>query len=137
MSKKTDIIISAYNQAYQDANELLKYIESISTPSELDELKFPSLVSHLENKGLNIARIYIYGAAIMGGSVATAIGTSITAGMLSRGLMVGGAMTMGKIGFSMIPGLNLFTIPVLALPIAIKILSDSKIKKYVKEIRRV
>ena len=133
MSKKTDIIISTYNQANQDANELLKYIESISTPGELDESKFPSLVRHLENKDSDIARIYIDGAAIMGGNVAVAIGTSITAGLLSQSLMVGGAMAIGKIGLSMIPGLNLFTIPVLALPIAIKTLSDSKIKKYVKE----
>jgi len=133
MSNKTEIIISTYKQANKDAGELLKYIDSISSPEELVEPNLPALVTKLQDKESSIARTYIEGASILGGSVAVAIGTSITSGMLAKSVLTTGtAMTLGGLGMS-IPGLNLITIPVLALPLLTKLLKDSKIKKYIKE----
>lgn len=136
MSNETEIIISTYKQANKDAGDLLKYIDSISSPADLRESNLPALVTALQDKESSATRAYIEGASILGGSVAVAIGTSITTGMLTKSMLVAGTtMTLGRIGLAAIPGLNLISIPTLALPLLIKFLKDSKIKKYIKENR--
>ena len=123
MGKNSDIIISTYKQADRDAEELIKYIESISRPEEFCDSKLPTLVRNLENKDSAVALTYIKGASIMGGSVASTVGSSILTGILASTIYIGG------IGMSIMPGLNL------VLPLTVKLLVDSKVKKYIKENR--
>ena len=133
MSNKTEIIISTYKQANKDAGELLKYIDSISSPEDLIEPNLPDLVTKLQDKESSITRTYIEGASILGGSVAVAVGTSITSGILAKSVLsTGTAIALRGIGLA-VPGLNLITIPAIALPFLIELLKDSKIKKYIKE----
>lgn len=61
MGKNSDIIISTYKQADRDAEELIKYIESISRPEEFCDSKLPTLVRNLENKDSAVALTYIKG----------------------------------------------------------------------------
>lgn len=145
MERNADTIIMAYEQADADATELLKYVESISTPEELNDSKLPSLVTNLQDKDSSVSQKYIKGASILGGSVAIAIGASVSTGLLTSGLAVGGAaafsgaaalggtVAASEIGMAMIPGLNLFVVPVIAVPLAIKLLKNAKVKKYIKE----
>ena len=133
MAKNSETIIVAYKQANADASEILTYLDAISNPGELKEASLPSLVRNLESKDSTVATKYINCASIVGGTVATAVGTSVTTGILTSGMAVGGAMAVGGIGLGMIPGLSIFAIPVLALPLAIKLLADAKVKRYVKE----
>ena len=133
MAKNSETIIVAYKQANADASEILTYLDAISNPGELKEASLPSLVRNLESKDSTVATKYINCASIVGGTVATAVGTSVTTGILTSGMAVGGAMAVGGIGLGMIPGLSILTIPVLALPLAIKLLADAKVKRYVKE----
>ena len=132
MSKKTDVIISTYKQANADADVLLNYIDSISSPDELFEADLPDVIMQLEDKDSAKARTYIDGAKILGGSVAAAVGATVSRGLLTKGMLLGGSALAGGLGVAMIPGLNLISIPVIALPLALKILADSKIKKYIK-----
>lgn len=134
MAKNAETIITAYKQADKDATEFLCYIESISDPRQLNNCKLPSLVGNLENKDSAVAAKYISCASILGGSVASAVGTSISTSLLASGAMFGGgALTVGGIGMSMITGLNLFLIPIVGVPLAMKLLADAKVKKYTKE----
>ena len=133
MAKNSETIIVAYKQANADASEILTYLDAISNPGELKEASLPSLVRNLESKDSTVATKYINCASIVGGTVATAVGTSVTTGILTSGMAAGGAMAVGGIGLGMIPGLSILTIPVLALPLAIKLLADAKVKRYVKE----
>lgn len=66
MGRNSDTIIMAYKQADANVTELIKYIESISTPQELNDLKLPSLVKNLQNKDSSISQKYIKGALILG-----------------------------------------------------------------------
>ena len=59
MERNSDTIIMAYKQADADVTELIKYVESISTPQELNDLKLPSLVKNLQNKDSSISQKYI------------------------------------------------------------------------------
>jgi len=132
MSNDTDIIIATYRQANMDAEEMLKYIDSISKPEELSYSNLPALVKNLEDKDSNVSRIYIEGAKRLGGSVAAAVGASITAAILTKSIIkTGTSMLVVKLGLAFNP----FTIPVLALPLLIKMLYNVKIKKYIKENR--
>ena len=56
----------ADRQADADVTELIKYVESISTPQELNDLKLPSLVKNLQDKDSSISQKYIKGASILG-----------------------------------------------------------------------
>lgn len=66
-------------------------------------------------------------------TVAAAVGTSVTTGMFSSGLATGGTMVVGGLGLGMIAGLNIVSIPALALPLALKMLRNAKVKRYQKD----
>lgn len=53
--------------------------------------------------------------------------------MFSSGLATGGAMAVGGLGLGMITGLNIVSIPALALPLALKMLRNAKVKRYQKD----
>ena len=136
MEKSTETIeaiLEAYQQADDDATEILSYINSISKPVELKESSLPSLVKNLENKESDVTKKYMSYASIVGGTVAAAVGTSVTTGMFSSGLATGGAMAVGGLGLGMITGLNIVSIPALALPLALKMLRNAKVKRYQKD----
>ena len=128
-----EAILEAYQQADDDATEILSYINSISKPVELKESSLPSLVKNLENKESDVTKKYMSYASIVGGTVAAAVGTSVTIGMFSSGLATGGAMAVGGLGLGMITGLNIVSIPALALPLALKMLRNAKVKRYQKD----
>lgn len=136
MEKSTETIeaiLEAYQQADDDATEILSYINSISKPVELKESSLPSLVKNLENKESDVTKKYMSYASIVGGTVAAAVGTSVTTGMFSSGLATGGTMAVGGLGLGMITGLNILSIPALALPLALKMLRNAKVKRYQKD----
>ena len=66
MERNSGTIIMAYKQADADLTELIKYVESISTRQELNDLKLPSLVKNLQDKDSSISQKYIKGASILG-----------------------------------------------------------------------
>ncbi len=105
----------------------------ISNPSELKEASLPSLVRNLESKDSAVTTKYINCASIVGGTVAATVGSSVTTGILTGGMATGGVMAVGGIGLRMVLGLNILAIPVLALPLTLKLLADAKVKRYVKE----
>lgn len=136
MEKSTETIeaiLEAYQQADDDATEILSYINSISKPVELKESSLPSLVKNLENKESDVTKKYMSYASIVEGTVAAAVGTSVTTGMFSSGLATGGTMAVGGLGLGMITGLNIVSIPALALPLALKMLRNAKVKRYQKD----
>lgn len=139
MANNSETIIAAYKQANTDATEILSYIDSVSDPAQLNDSSLPSLVKNLESKDSLVATKYINCATVVGGAVATAVGTSITTGILTSGMAAGGAMAMGgamaigHAGLAFVPGLNILAIPVIALPLAIKLLKNAKVKDYIKE----
>ncbi len=120
-------VINGYEQANKDANEMLLYLQNIDNPSQLSEENLPSLVRNLEDENSVASQIYISTAAIVGGSVASVVGASLSSSALGGlGLAIGG---LGGIGLGIaFPIL----IPILAIPLSIKILGDAKIKKYIK-----
>ena len=66
MERNSGTILMAYKQADADVTDLIKYVESISTPQELNDLKLPSLVKNLQDKDSSISQKYIKGASILG-----------------------------------------------------------------------
>lgn len=53
--------------------------------------------------------------------------------MFSIGLATGGTMAVGGLGLGMITGLNIVSISALALPLALKMLRNAKVKRYQKD----
>lgn len=53
--------------------------------------------------------------------------------MFSSGLTTGGTMAVSGLGLGMITGLNIVSIPALALPLALKMLRNAKVKRYQKD----
>ena len=122
----TQTVITGYEQANKDAEEMLFFLQHIDNPSQLSEVILPSLVRNLENDKSPVAQIYINAASIMGGAVASTVGASLAS--IAVGRM--GLMAIGGIGVGMaFP----FFIPVLAIPLSLKLLSDAKIKRYIKD----
>lgn len=69
MEKSTETIeaiLEAYQQADDDATEILSYINSISKTVELKESSLPSLVKNLENKESDVTKKYMSYASIVG-----------------------------------------------------------------------
>ena len=134
-NKNADTIIVAYEQANADATEMLKYLGNISSPAQLEDGKLPSLVKNLENTSTIASQNYINGASIVGGSVAVAVSTSISSSAFARGIgfaALGGGGVAGAIGAVVVPMLGWFAVPVIAGHITIKLISDAKVKKYIK-----
>ncbi len=119
-------VIDGYEQANKDAKEILLFLQHIDDPSQLNEENLPSLVRNLENKNSVVSQTYINTAAIVGGAVASTVGASIaSSAMGSIGIA---AVGIGGIGlFAVFPAL----IPILAIPLSMKLLSNAKIKKYI------
>ncbi len=121
-------VIDGYEQANKDAKEMLLYLQHIDNPSQLSEENLPSLVRNLENENSVATQTYISTAAIVGGSVATTVGASLA------------SSAMGGIGMAAVGGIGVLglgvafpaLIPILAIPLSVKLLSDAKIKKYIK-----
>ena len=115
-------VIDGYEHANKDAKEILLFLQHIDDPSQLNEENLLSLVRNLENKNSVVSQTYINTAAIVGGSVASTVGASIA------------SSAMGSIGIAAvgIGGIRLFAvfralIPILAIPLSIKMLSEAKI----------
>ena len=124
-------VIDGYEQANKDAEEMLLFLKHIDDPSQLSEATLPSLVRNLENKKSTASQTYINTAAIMGGSVASAVSASLASsavGEMGMGLAAVGGI--GGIGLGMAFPL---LIPILAIPLSIKLLNDAKIKEYIKK----
>lgn len=128
MENKSKIIMDAYEQANADAIEILSYVESISKPVDLKESSLPSLVKHLENQESEVSKKYSNFATTVGGTVATAVATSIAGGMITTGGLSVGAMSVG----ALIPGLNILSISVVGIPLAFKLLDHLDVKRYIK-----
>lgn len=129
-----DTIIKGYKQANSDATEVILYLEKIDDPSQLDEKQFPSIVKNLENTDSSVSKAYIDTASIVGGTVASAVGVSISSSAFAGGLgmaALGGAGMAGAA--TAVPFLGWFAIPMIAVPLSIKLINDAKIKKYVKD----
>ena len=121
-------LINGYEQANKDAKEMLLFLQNIDDPSQLHEENLPSLVRDLENENSVASQTYISTAAIVGGSVASTVGASIASGTM-------GGMGLAAVGGIGVAGLGMafpLLIPILAIPLSMKLLSDAKVKKYIK-----
>ena len=145
ITNNTDKLLSGYELANKDANDLIQYLEEIKDPSQLKEENFPSLVKELSNKDSDVSKKYISTATLLGGSVASAVTVSISTSALSSGILgklaIGGLTAagaggvfggVGLMGAAMIPAVGWFVLPVAAVPLGIKLLSELKIKNYIK-----
>ncbi len=130
-----DAIINGYEQASKDAKEIVRYLNNINDPSELDEKKLPSLVKNLENTSSAVSQTYIATAQIVGGGVASVIGASLASSAFAGGLgmaAMGGLGAAGIVGIGAMPFLGALAIPIITVPLAIKLMKDAKVKKYIK-----
>ena len=128
--QNADTIIKGYKQANEDANEVLMYLETIDDPSQMDDIKLPSIVKNLENTESSVTKAYIGTASIVGGTVAATIATSISSSAFTGVLgmtALGGAGIAGMAA----PFLGWFALPIIAVPVYVKLLNDVKIKKYI------
>lgn len=123
-----ETIINGYEQANKDAKEMLLFLKNIKDPSQLEEKDLPSLVHNLENADSSASQAYIGTASIVGGAVASTVGGSLASSTFTGGLGMTALGGIGEIGV----GMASFLIPVIALPYSINLLSDAKIKQYIK-----
>ncbi len=130
MAKNSEKILEAYEQANEDASEILSYINSISNPRELMYSSLPSLVKNLESKNSQVASKYIDCAAIVGGPVAAIVNRSITAGEL---ITYKSAVSGGILGALAVSGMFFWPVSFLTIPTAITLIVSPKIKKYIKD----
>lgn len=131
-NREVDKIIIAYKQANSDATEILRYLDNIKSPSELEIENLPSLVRNLEDKSTVTSQNYINGAAVLGGNVATAVGISISSSVFIRGLRIATIGVAEATGVALVPFLGWLVVPVAAIPFAFKLINEAKVKKYIK-----
>lgn len=151
MQKKNsaEIVISAYNRAEADADILLKYIEGINSLNDINDESLPQLVQELQDKDSSKTQEYMACASLMGGGVASAVGTTLACGALTAGAVASGvtapvtaislAATYGAfagIG-SVIPVISWFVIPVASIATIAKLLNDSKVRHYKKHKEKI
>lgn len=137
-----ETLISTYRSAERDADELLSYLEKIRSVDEIIEGKIPMLVTELQNKDSAKSQAYVACAAITGGGVATAIGTTLACGALTKGAAYGLSATTVALASSfgvragigaLIPGVGILALPIASIPVLLKLISDGKVKKYIKD----
>lgn len=137
-----DTLINSYDYATEDAGKLLDYFDGIQKPEDITNENLPALVFELQNNNSEKAKNYIKVAKIAGGGVATAIGTTLAFGSLATGVttasgIAGAAAVASSYGMLLgigtsIPIVGFFVLPVVAVPLFIKFLSNRKIKQYYK-----
>ena len=138
-----DILITAYKRAETDADELIRYLDGIASVDDISEEKLPTLVKDLQNQKSAKTQEYLACASIVGGGVATSVGTTLACGALTEGVSAYGVSTTtlalasaygayASIGAA-IPVLGWLVLPAVSIPMILKVISDSKIKKYRKE----
>lgn len=138
-----EALIDAYKRAETDADELLEYFDKIKSIDDISESKLPKLVLELQSKDSIKTQAYLTCAAITGGGVANAIGTTLAFGALTKGVAAfslsattwavastyGAAAAIG----ATIPGVGLLALPILSIPMILKLINDGKVKKYRKD----
>ncbi len=125
-----ETVITGYKQANKDAREILNYLDTIKDPSQLNDKNLPSMVKELEKTNSATSAVYANTAAVLGGGVAAAIGVSMSSTAFAGGLGMA-ALGAGAAGIGAIPFLGVFAIPIATIPIAMKLMADAKVKKYV------
>lgn len=144
MSSKgnAEILISAYKRADADANELLSKLDKINSIDDIKQDNLPGLVYELQDQKSFKTQDYLACAAITGGGVATAVGTTLACGALTAGAYgvtattVGIASTYGALASGVgaaIPGIGFLALPIISIPMIIKLINESKVKKYRKD----
>lgn len=142
-SNNADVLIAAYRRAELDTDDLLKQLDRIKTIDDIKEDNIPGLVYELQDQKSNKTQAYLACASITGGGVATAVGTTLACGALTTGATAYGvsattvalASTYGAyagIGGA-IPVIGWLTLPIVSIPMILKLINDGKVKKYRKE----
>ena len=133
-----DVLIAAYKRAEDDADELIRYLDEISFVDEISEEKLPELVTELQDQKSPKTQVYLACASLVGGGVATSVGTTLACGALTKygvsATTLALASTYGVyagIGVA-IPVLGWLALPVVSIRMILKLVNDSKIKKYRK-----
>lgn len=142
MKDEALVLISSCMSAEDDADELIRYIDTLNSVDDIDENNLPKLVYELQDKSSSKTQTYIECASVIGGGVASSIGTTLACGALTAGLTKSMTATTIALGSTYgafagiggaIPVLNWLVLPVVSATVILKLIKDSKLKRFKKK----